>query len=102
VLAFNKLAIGLFGAVAAGVEAARLLAQSDAALRWWDPGITGRRKMHIQIGPRIYQITNSAVALAGEEERIFTVALLPVANAGSYDSSGTGTTIMTNIIGKLA
>jgi hypothetical protein len=58
--------------------------------------------MHIQIGPRIYQITNSAVALAGEEERIFTVALLPVANAGGIDPSGTGTTLVTNMMGRLA
>jgi hypothetical protein len=102
VLEFNKLAGGLFAGVAVGMDAAHLLVQPDAALRWWDPGLTGRRKMHIQIGPRIYQITNSAVALAGEEERIFTVALLPVANAGGIDPSGTGTTLVTNMMGRLA
>jgi PAS domain-containing protein len=101
VLAFNTLAAGLFGAVTVGGDAAQLLAQPDAALRWWDPGLTGRRKMHIQIGPRIYQITSSAVALAGEAERIYTVALLPVANAGGYDPTAGGTTIVTNILGRL-
>jgi PAS domain-containing protein len=101
VLAFNTLAAGLFGTLAVGVDAAQLLAQPDAALRWWDPGLTGRRKMHIQIGPRIYQITNSAAAIAGEAERIFAVTLLPVANAGGYDPAGSGGTTITKIVGRL-
>ncbi len=92
VLAFNKLAAGLFAGLAAGGEAALLLAQPDTEMRWWDPGITGRRKLHVQIGPRVYQITCSATALAGEEERIFTAAILPVANAGGAESGGTGAT----------
>ena len=38
--------------------------------------------MHVEIGPRIYQVTSSAIALAGEEERIFAVSFLPVAKGG--------------------
>jgi PAS domain-containing protein len=102
VLAFNKLAAGLFGGMELGTDAARLLAAPDSAARWWESGITGRRKMHLPIGPRIYQITSSAVALAGEEERIFTISLLPVANAGSNDPLGNNTTVITSTtLGRL-
>ena len=55
VLAFNKLAVGLFGSVEVGADAAQLLPQPAAGQRLWDPGLTARRKMHIEIGPRIYQ-----------------------------------------------
>ncbi|MGH8139232.1 MAG: hypothetical protein ACREVV_13720 [Steroidobacteraceae bacterium] len=105
VLAFNKPAAGLFGggelAVEVGVDAATLLSQPEAGLRWWEPGLTGRRKMHIEIGPRIYQVTSSAIALAGEEERIFTVSFLPVARAGTSDPFGTSSTMLTSTMGHL-
>ena len=92
VLAFNKPAVGLFGGAEVGMDAAQLLPQPDAGLRWWEPGLTGRRKMHIEIGPRIYQVTSSAVSLAGEEESIFTVSFLPVARAAAADPFGTNST----------
>ncbi|MDP9065985.1 MAG: hypothetical protein M3O06_08990 [Pseudomonadota bacterium] len=103
VLAFNKLAGGLFSGLSVGAEALKLLTQPDAPLQWWDPGIGGRRKMHLQIGVYIYQVTSSATALSGEEERIFTVALLPVANAGDVDPFATRTNpaLLTNITGRL-
>jgi hypothetical protein len=101
VLAFNKPAGGLFGGAEVGADATKLLAQPESGLRWWEPGLTGRRKMHIEIGPRIYQVTSSAVALAGEEERIFTVAFLPVAKAGTADPFGTSSTMVTNTLGQL-
>ena len=56
---------GLFGSAQLGMDAAHLLSQSNAGPRWWEPGLTGRRKMHVEIGSRIYQVTSSAVALAG-------------------------------------
>jgi hypothetical protein len=101
VLAFNKPAGALFSGAEVGTDAARLLAQPEAPQRWWEPGITGRRKMHIEIGPRIYQVTSSAISLAGEEERIFTVAFLPVARAGSADPFATGSTVVTTTLGQL-
>jgi PAS domain-containing protein len=101
VLAFNKPAVGLFGAAEIGVDAGRLLAQPDAGLRWWEPGLTGRRKMHMEIGPRIYQVTSSAITLAGEEERIFTVSFLPVAKAGTVDPFATSSTMVTSTLGQL-
>jgi PAS domain-containing protein len=101
VLAFNKPAGALFSGAEVGADAAKLLAQPDAPTRWWEPGITGRRKMHIEIGPRIYQVTSSAVSLAGEEERIFTVAFLPVARAGQADPFATGSTVVTTTLSQL-
>ncbi|HEY6484000.1 MAG TPA: PAS domain-containing protein [Steroidobacteraceae bacterium] len=101
VLTFNKPAVGLFGSAEEGMDAAQLLPQPDGGLPWWEPGLTGRRKMHIEIGPRIYQVTSSAVALAGEEERIFTVTFLPVARAGTTDPFATSSTMVTSTLGQL-
>ncbi|MDB6156582.1 MAG: hypothetical protein JWO04_288 [Gammaproteobacteria bacterium] len=101
VLAFNKPAGGLFGGAEVGADAAQLLVQPNAPPRWWEPGLTGRRKMHIEIGPRIYQVTSSAISLAGEEERIFTVAFLPVARAGTADPFATSSTVVTTTLSQL-
>ena len=101
VLAFNKLAAGLFGNTEVGMDAAQLLAQPAAGPRLWEPGLTGRRKMHIEIGPRIYQVTSSAILLAGEEESIFTVSFLPVAKGGSADPYGTNSTMITGTVRQL-
>ena len=101
VLAFNKPAGALFGGAEVGADATKLLAQPDASPRWWEPGLTGRRKMHVEIGPRVYQVTSSAVSLAGEEERIFTVAFLPVARAGQADPFATGSTVVTTTLSQL-
>ncbi len=61
---------------------AALLPQGAGSnLQWWDPGVAGRRKMHIEIAPWVYQVTSSAVALPAEEERLYIVAFLPVGKA---------------------
>jgi hypothetical protein len=98
--AFNKRAEWLFGGVEAGADAAQLL-PPDAGSRWWDPGLNERRKMHVEIGPRLYQVTSSAIALSGEEERIFTVSFLPVAKGGTADPFGTSSTIVTKTLEQL-
>jgi hypothetical protein len=101
VLAFNKIIVGLFGAAEVGADVAQWLPQADPSLRWWEPGLTGRRKTHVEIGPRIYQLTSSAIALAGEEERIFSVSFLPVAKGGMADPSGSNSTAVTSIVRQL-
>jgi PAS domain-containing protein len=90
VLAFNKPARALFSGTRAGVDAATLLSQPQAPPRWWEPGLTGRRKMHLRILPRIFQVTSTAVAVPGEEERIVVVAFLPVARAESQEIAQLG------------
>jgi len=85
VLAFNRPALALFSAARRGADAAALLAQPDAGPRWWEPGLTGRRKMHLRILPRVFQVTSTAVALPGEQERLCVVAFLPVARAETLE-----------------
>lgn len=93
VLALNKPAAGLFGGAHIGMDAAGLLPETGSGLPWWEPGLTGRRKQHLEIGPRVFQVTSSAVVLGGEEERIFAVSFLPVARAGTPDPFGTSATV---------
>ncbi len=101
ILAYNKQVAGLFGNAEVGMDASRLLSQSNADARIWEPGPTGRRKMHIEIGPRIYQVTSSAVTVAGEEEGIFTVTFLPVAKGSSADPHGGGAAVLTGTLRQL-
>jgi PAS domain-containing protein len=100
-LAFNKPAMWLFGSAEVGADAAQLLSQPNAGPRWWEPGLTERRKMHIEIDQRIYQVTSSAITLAGEQERIFTVSVLPVAKGGTADPFGTSSTVVTGTVRQL-
>ena len=86
VLAFNRPALALFSATRVGADAAALLAQPDSPPRWWEPGVTGRRKMHVRILPRLFQVTSTAVALPGEQERLCVIAFLPVARAEALEN----------------
>ncbi|HTW37777.1 MAG TPA: PAS domain-containing protein [Steroidobacteraceae bacterium] len=90
VLAFNKPALALFSGTRVGSDASSLLSQPQAPPRWWEPGLTGRRKMHLRILPRIFQVTSTAIALPGEEERIVVVAFLPVARAEAQEIAQLG------------
>ncbi len=101
VLAFNKPAMWLFGGAKVGADATGLLSKSNGGQVWWEPGLTNRRKMHIEIGQRIYQVTSSAITLEGEQERIFTVSVLPVAKGETPDPFGTGTAVLTGISRQL-
>ncbi len=90
VLAFNKPALALFSSAKAGAAAEPLLARPDMPARWWEPGLTGRRKMHVRILPRLFQVTSTAISLPGERERIVVIAFLPIARAESADLALTG------------
>jgi PAS domain-containing protein len=92
-LAFNKPAKWLLTGAEIGADAAQLLPQSSQ--RWWEPGLSNRRKMHIEIDQRIYQVTSSATTLAGERERIFTVSVLPVAKGSTGDTLEMSATTIT-------
>jgi hypothetical protein len=97
VLAFNKPAMWLFSGTKVGADATQLLSKPNGGQVWWEPGVTKRRKMHLEIGQRIYQVTSSAITLEGEQERIFTVSVLPVAKGETADPFGTGTAVLTGI-----
>jgi hypothetical protein len=98
VLAFNKPAAGLFAGVAIGINAVSLVPQSGSGGPWWDPGVAGRRKMHVEISPRIYQVTSSAVVLPGEDEPIYVIAFLPVAKADLAAQAADDLTMGTRIL----
>lgn len=92
VIASNKPARGLFGGTELGTEVSRILSHPGTGARWWEPGLTGRRRMHIELSRRTYQVTCSTVALPGEEDSLYVIAFLPVANLGAIDQTGTGAT----------
>jgi PAS domain-containing protein len=85
VLGFNKPAQALFAGVEKNVDASHLFSLTGMPPRWWEPGLTGRRKMHIEIGPRVYQVTCSASPLPGEDERLYIIAFMPMARAAIGD-----------------
>jgi hypothetical protein len=84
-LSFNKPAQALFTALEKDADAAQLLSFAGMPPRWWEPGLTGRRKMHVELGPRVYQVTCSATPLPGEDERLYIVAFLPMGRAAIGD-----------------
>jgi PAS domain-containing protein len=92
VLAFNKPALSLFSGTEVGAEVSRLLPHVDSGARWWDPGLSGRRKMHVTVMRRVYQLTTSSVPLPGEDARLYVIAFLPVARVAAADQSAVGST----------
>ena len=88
VRAFNKPTAALFSSVKIGVNAEQLLSQLVAGLPWWESGLTRRRKMHIEIDSRVYEVTSTEIALPGEAQRLYSVSLLPVARADAADRAG--------------
>jgi hypothetical protein len=83
VLALNKPAAALFPGVSVGADTSRLLVHAGLTGRWWESQLAGRRRMHVEIGPRLFQVTLSTLALPGEEERVHVIAFLPVAKGTS-------------------
>ena len=79
VLGFNRPALGLFSGLGRGVAAASLLKSGAERTHWWQPRLGGRRKLHVEIGARLYQVSCSSIALPGEEEPLSVVAIVPVA-----------------------
>ena len=94
IMTFNERATGVLGIGRAGMAAAQLLPPLDAGLPWWDPGLTGRRKLHLVIGSRIYLFTSWAVRLPGETEPVFSVSILPFAERVAGDPATGATTIL--------
>jgi PAS domain-containing protein len=88
VRAFNKRATELFGEIASGTSAEKLLSHTVAGLPWWESGLDGRRKMHVDVGSRIHEVTSTEIPVPGEEQRLYSVSLLPVALAAPLDRPG--------------
>jgi PAS domain-containing protein len=83
VLAFNRPAAALFPDTQIGTDMSSLLPQPEFPPRWWDPGLSSRRKTHVSIMQRVYQLTSSTVVMPGEDERLYVIAFLPVARTAA-------------------
>jgi hypothetical protein len=55
------------------------------------------RKMHLTVSRRVYRVMVTAVALPGEEERLYVVAFLP---AAAVSGAERGATTLTAVIGQ--
>ncbi len=92
VVALNRPARALFAGANPGAEVSSLVPQASGA-RWWDPGLGGRHKTHMTVMRRMYQVTTSAVALPGEEARLYVITFLPMARVAAEDqTTATGST----------
>ncbi len=59
-----------------------------------DPGLSGRRRMHVTVMQRVYQLTCSAVPLPGEDERLYVLAFVPAAQVAAAQQEGTAVTAL--------
>jgi PAS domain-containing protein len=89
VLGFNRQATTLFPATQVGADAQSVFTSGGLASEWWQPQITGKRRMLVQIPPRLFQVTVSPITLPGEEERMQVIAFLPIGRAGDQDTAVT-------------
>ncbi|HEU4625635.1 MAG TPA: hypothetical protein VFS52_12770 [Steroidobacteraceae bacterium] len=94
ILAFNRQATTLFPTVEVGSEAGAVLAAGGLPGTWWQPQLAGKRRMLMQIPPRVFQVTLSPIPLPGEEEKIQVIAFLPVGRAGDQDTAITRATFI--------
>jgi hypothetical protein len=93
IVEFNKPSLALFTGLQKNTEAANLLSLAGMPERWWVPGLTGHRKMHVEITPRIYQVTTSALPLPGEETELYVVTFMPIARASIGDRTAVTATV---------
>ena len=66
-----------------------MVPETGAGVAWWDPGMSRSKKMHLTVMRRTYQVTATAVALPGEEERLYVIAFMPAAAVAGADRSAT-------------
>jgi hypothetical protein len=85
VLALNRPARAVFPEARPGSELLRLVPDSAAGAAWWDPGMSRCRKMHLTVRRRVYRVTATAVALPGEEERLYSLAFVPTSAVAGAD-----------------
>jgi PAS domain-containing protein len=89
VLVLNKPAQAVFPEAKAGGEVSKLVPEIGGGAAWWDPGISRCKKMHLTVTRRVYQVTATAVALPGEEERLYVIAFVPTSAFAGRDRGAT-------------
>jgi hypothetical protein len=100
-MTFNKSAPGLVPGSEFATAASRLLSHPTSGARWWDPGVSGRRKMHVELLQRIFQVTSSTITLPGEEENFSVIAFLPIGRATGPRPSTAGSTLVKSTLIQL-
>jgi hypothetical protein len=85
VLAINRPARAVFPEGRVGSEISQLVPEAGAGTAWWDPGMSRCKKMHLTVTRRVYRVTASAVALPGEEERLYVIAFAPTSTVAGAD-----------------
>jgi len=97
VLGFNHQVTSLFPDANSGVEVRTLLERAGISTDWFEPQIGGKRRMLVELPPRLFQVTITPVVLPGEEERIQVIAFLPTGRASDTDRTGTRATLATMV-----
>jgi PAS domain-containing protein len=87
VVEFNKPSLALFPGLQKDTKAVNLLSLPGSPEQWWMPGLTGRRKMHVEIAPHTYQVTTSVLPLPGEDAQLYVATFLPVARTALREQS---------------
>jgi PAS domain-containing protein len=90
IVAMNKAAAALLPEAALGHEANRALARSGGTPHWWEPGVTGRRRIHVTLARRAYLATATQVAVPGEQEAMYVLTFTPLLPASDVAESAVG------------
>jgi hypothetical protein len=81
VIGFNKPTHGLWAEAAPDASAGPLLSRLGYSKGSWIPGLSGRRKSHVEIRGRVYEVRISSVGLPGEADCAYALAVVPTAAA---------------------
>jgi hypothetical protein len=95
VLGFNHQATSLFPDTQVGAEVDFLLKRAGLPGDWVKPNLSAKRRVLIEIVPRVFQVTITPVVLPGEEEKIHVIAFLPVGRSGDTDVTSTRAALVT-------
>jgi hypothetical protein len=83
VIGFNKPTQGLWAGAEVGVSAGPLLSKLGYSRGAWIPGLSGRRKSHVELRGRVYEVRISSIPLPGEADCAYAVAVVAVAAASA-------------------
>jgi len=90
IMALNRAASALLPEAALGHEANRALARSSGTPRWWEPGVTGRRRIHVTLARRAYLATATQVAVPGEQEAMYVLTFTPLLPSSDVAETAVG------------
>ena len=87
VLVINRPARAVFPEGKAGSDVSTLVPAAGLGASWWDPGMSRCKKMHLTVARRVYRVTATAVALPGEEQRLYVIGFVPATAVADSDHS---------------